>query len=133
MNIDPISDYLTCIRNAYKAGHRIVSIPSSKMKKEITKILFYQGYISGYKFEDEIKPIRKIKIYLKYDRVTNNPIIKSLKRVSKSGLRKYCGADNLPRVLNGLGLAILSTSKGIMTNKEAKKINIGGEIICYIY
>lgn len=128
MNIDPISDYLTCIRNADKAGHRIVSIPSSKMKKEITKILFDQGYIYGYKFEDEIKPIRKIKIYLK-----KNPIIKCLKRVSKSGLRKYCGSDNLPRVLNGLGLAIISTSKGIMTNKEAKKRNIGGEIICYVY
>ncbi|HZD84089.1 MAG TPA: 30S ribosomal protein S8 [Candidatus Angelobacter sp.] len=133
MNIDPISDYLTCIRNASNAGHRIVSIPSSKMKKEITKILFYQGYISGYKFEDEIKPISKIKIYLKYDLITKNPIIRSLKRVSKSGLRKYCGSDNLPSVLNGLGLAIISTSKGIMTNKEAKKINIGGEIICYVY
>jgi small subunit ribosomal protein S8 len=133
MNIDPISDYLTCIRNAYTAGHRIVSITSSKMKKEITKILFYQGYISGYKFEDEIKPIRKIKIYLKYDRITKNPIIRCLKRVSKSGLRKYCGSNNLPRVLNGLGLAIISTSKGIMTNKEAKKIKIGGEIICYVY
>jgi len=113
------------------AGHRIVEIPSSKMKKEITKILFEKGYILNYKFEDEKFP-PVIKIALKYHPVTKMPAINSLKRVSRPGLRKFVGVDELPRVLNGLGIAIISTSSGLMTDKEARKMNVGGEVVCYI-
>ncbi len=131
MLTDPISDYITRLRNAIMANHRIVEIPSSKMKKEITKILFDKGYILNYKFEDEKFPA-VIKIALKYHPVSKLPAINSLKRVSRPGLRKYVGVDELPRVLNGLGIAIISTSAGLMTDKEARKQSIGGEVICYI-
>lgn len=131
MNADPIADYLTRIRNAVMANHRIVEIPASNLKKEITKILFEKGYILSYKFEEQdSKPI--IKIALKYHPVTKSPAIRSLIRISKPGLRKYAHTDNLPRVLNGLGIAILSTSKGLMTDKEARKSHVGGEVICYV-
>lgn len=131
MLTDPISDYITRVRNAIMAGHRIVEIPSSKMKKEMTKILFEKGYILNYKFEDEKFP-PVIKIALKYHPVTKLPAINSLKRISRPGLRKFVGVDELPRVLNGLGIAIISTSSGLMTDKEARKQNVGGEVICYI-
>lgn len=131
MLTDPISDYITRVRNAIMAGHRIVEIPSSNMKKEITKILFEKGYILNYKFEDEKFP-PVIKIALKYHPVTKLSAINSLKRVSRPGLRKFVGVDELPRVLNGLGIAIISTSSGLMTDKEARKQNVGGEVICYI-
>ena len=131
---DPIADYLTSLRNAIKAQHRVVEIPSSKLKKEITKILFDQGYILNYKFvEEENSPRGTIKIALKYDNVDNVSAIKCLTRVSRPGLRQYTGYKDLPRVLNGLGIAILSTSKGVMTNKEAKAQKIGGEVLCYVY
>ncbi len=131
MLTDPISDYITRVRNAIMASHRIVEIPSSKMKKEITKILFEKGYILNYKFvDDQFPPV--IKIALKYHPVTKLPAINSLKRVSRPGLRKFVGVDEMPRVLNGLGVAIISTSAGLMTDKEARKQNIGGEVICYI-
>ncbi len=129
---DPIADYLTRIRNAQKAGHRVVEIPSSGMKKEMTKILFDKGYILNYKFESNI-PGGIIKVALKYDRETKEAAIKKLTRISKPGLRKYVNAENLPRVLNGLGIAIVSTSKGVITDKEARKLNVGGEVICSIY
>lgn len=132
MYTDPIADYLTRIRNANNAGHRTVEIPSSNFKKEITKILFEQGYILSYKFEENGVQ-GTIKIALKYDKVTKEPVIKHLERASRPGLRKYAGATNLPRVLNGLGIAIVSTSKGVMTGKKAKELNIGGEVICYVY
>lgn len=128
---DPIADFLTRIRNAVMANHRVVEIPASNIKKDMTKILFEKGYILNYKFEDEKKP-GVIKIALKYHPVTKQPAINDLTRVSKPGLRKYAGAGELPRVLNGLGIAILSTSQGVMTDKEARKLNIGGEVICYI-
>ena len=131
MITDPIADYLTRIRNAVIANHRIVEIPSSKIKKEMTKILFEKGYILNYKFEEEQVP-GTIKIALKYHPVTKISAITKLERISKPGLRKYTGSDKLPRVLNGLGIAIISTSNGIMTNKEAKKLKVGGEILCYI-
>jgi small subunit ribosomal protein S8 len=131
MVTDPIADYLTRIRNAVMANHRIVEIPSSNMKKEMTKILFDKGYILNYKFEDESIP-GIIKIALKYHPVSKVPAIRSLDRVSKPGLRRYVGADELPRVLNGLGIAILSTNKGLMTDKEARTLQIGGEVLCYI-
>ena len=131
MVTDPIADYLTRIRNAVMANHRIVEIPSSKMKKEMTKILFEKGYILNYKFEDETKP-GVIKIALKYHPVSKLSAINSLVMVSKPGLRKYVDADHLPRVLNGLGIAIISTSQGMMTNKEAKVKKVGGEVLCYI-
>ncbi len=131
MVTDPIADYLTRLRNAVMANHRIVEIPSSNIKKEITKILFDKGYILNYKFEDENFP-GTIKIALKYHPVTKVPAISKLERVSKPGLRRYAGTDNLPRVLNGLGIAILSTSRGLMTDKEAKTLHIGGEVLCYI-
>ncbi|MBL7905407.1 MAG: 30S ribosomal protein S8 [Bacteroidales bacterium] len=131
MVTDPIADYLTRIRNAVMANHRIVEIPSSTMKKEITKILFDKGYILNYKFEDETIP-GIIKIALKYHPVSKVPAIRSLERVSKPGLRRYVGADELPRVLNGLGVAILSTNRGLMTDKEARTLQIGGEVLCYI-
>ena len=132
MYTDPIADYLTRIRNANNARHRVVEIPASKLKKEITKILFDQGYILSYKFEDNAVQ-GTIKIALKYDKETKEPVIKHIERASRPGLRKYAGADNLPRVLNGLGIAIISTSKGVMTGKKAKEFNIGGEVICYVY
>ena len=132
MITDPISDYLTRVRNAANAGHRVVSIPASNLKKEITKILFDQGYILSYKFEDDTVQ-GTIKIALKYDNVTKKPVIKKLERISKPGLRKYVGSGDIPRVLNGLGIAIVSTSKGVMTNKKAKKENVGGEVLCYVY
>lgn len=129
---DPIADYLTRIRNAQKAKHRVLDIPASNVKKEITKVLFDKGYIQNYKFEDEGVQ-GNIKIALKYNPVTKVPAIVKLERISKPGLRKYAGAAELPRVLNGLGIAIISTSKGIMTDKEARVQHIGGEVLCYIY
>ena len=129
---DPIADYLTRVRNAVKANHRIVEIPASNLKKEITKILFDKGYILSYKFEDTtVQGV--IKIALKYHPVTKVPAIKTLDRISKPGLRKYAGHENMPRVLNGLGIAILSTSKGVMSDKEARLQNVGGEVLCYVY
>ena len=128
---DPIADYLTRIRNAVMANHRVVEIPASNIKKEITRILFEKGYILNYKFDDEPKP-GMIKIALKYHPVTKQPAINELTRISKPGLRKYAGAEELPRVLNGLGIAIISTSGGLMTDKEARKLNVGGEVICYV-
>lgn len=133
MNSDPIADYLTRVRNAVNAGHRVVEIPASNLKKEITKILFDQGYILSYKFEDDRGPQGNIKIALKYDRLTKDPVIKNIQRVSKPGLRKYAGASDMPRVLNGLGIAIVSTSSGVMTGKQAKAQNVGGEVLCYVY
>ncbi|MBO0321739.1 30S ribosomal protein S8 [Muricauda sp. CAU 1633] len=132
MLTDPISDYLTRIRNASKAGHRVVDIPGSNLKRQITKILFDQGYILSYKFEED-KVQGNIKIALKYDKATKEPIIKKLQRVSKPGLRKYSGSGDLPRVLNGLGIAIVSTSHGVMTSKQAQQENVGGEVLCYVY
>lgn len=129
---DPIADYLTRIRNAIMAKHRIVDIPASNIKRDITKILFDKGYILNYKFEEE-GPQGNIKIALKYHPETKHPAIKSIERISKPGLRKYAGKDKLPRVLNGLGIAILSTSQGVMTDKEARQKNIGGEVLCYVY
>lgn len=128
---DPIADYLTRIRNAVLANHRIVEIPASSIKKDITRILFEKGFILNYKFEDDSRP-GIIKIALKYHPVTKQPAITTLERISKPGLRKYTAADELPRVMNGLGIAILSTSKGVMTDKEARKENVGGEIICFV-
>ncbi len=130
---DPIADYLTRLRNAIKAQHRVVEIPSSKLKREITKILFDQGYILNYKFVEDSTPAGTIKIALKYDAVDKVNAIKCLTRVSRPGLRQYTGYKDMPRVLNGLGIAILSTSKGVMTNKEAKAQKIGGEVLCYVY
>jgi small subunit ribosomal protein S8 len=132
MNSDPIADYLTRVRNAIKANHRIVEIPSSNIKKEITKVLYEKGYIQSYKFDDSSVQ-GTIKIALKYNPSTKQSAIVKIDRVSKPGLRKYVGQDNLPRVLNGLGVAILSTSKGVMTEKEAKSLNVGGEVLCYVY
>lgn len=129
---DPVADYLTQIRNAILAKHRVVEIPASKLKKDMTKILFDKGYILNYKFEDDNGPQGTIKIALKYHPVSKTPAIKELRRVSKPGLRKYSGVDTLPRVLNGLGIAIISTSKGVMTEKEAKVKNVGGEVLCYV-
>ena len=131
MTTDPISDYLTRIRNAVMANHRIVEIPASNIKKEITKILFDKGYILNYKFEDGAVQ-GNIKIALKYHPVSKQSAISKLDRISKPGLRKYVGSQKLPRVLSGLGIAILSTSKGVMTDKEAKAQKIGGEVLCYI-
>lgn len=133
MYTDPIADYLTRIRNANAAGHRVVDIPASNLKKEITKILFDQGYILSYKFEDTTNHQGNIKIALKYDKLTKEPVIKALQRISTPGLRKYTGSDSLPRILNGLGVAIVSTSKGVMTGKQATTENVGGELICYVY
>ena len=133
MYTDPISDYLTRIRNANSSGHRVVDIPASKIKKEITKILFDQGYILSYKFEDTQNNQGNIKIALKYDRITKEPVIKKIQRLSTPGLRQYAASDNLPRILNGLGVSIVSTSKGVMTGKQAAKENVGGELICYVY
>ncbi len=129
---DPIADYLTRIRNGVMAGHKVVEIPASNLKKAMTKILKDQGYILSYKFEDDDKQ-GIIKIALKYHPKSKVPAIKKLQRVSKPGLRKYTGADELPRVLNGLGIAILSSSKGVITDKEARRLNVGGEVLCYVY
>jgi len=132
MNTDPIADFLTRLRNANIAGHKTVMIPMSKIKKEITKILFDQGFILNYKInEDGVQGA--IKIALKYDRLTKEPVIKKLERVSKPGLRKYTNSSSIPRVLNGLGINIVSTSKGLMTGKKASRENLGGEIICNVY
>lgn len=132
MITDPIADYLTRVRNAIMAGHRVVEIPSSNIKKEITKILFDQGYILSYKFEAD-KVQGTIKIALKYDKESKSSVIKNLQRVSTPGLRKYVGADEMPRVLNGLGIAIVSTSKGVMTGKKASQEHVGGEVLCFVY
>ena len=132
MNTDPIADYLTRIRNAVAANHRVVEIPASNLKKEITKILFDQGYILSYKFDDSSAQ-GSIKIALKYDKVTKEPVIKKIQRISKPGLRKYAGANELPRILNGLGIAIVSTSHGVMTGKQAQQEKVGGEVLCYVY
>ena len=129
---DPIADYLTRVRNAISAKHRVVEIPASNLKKEITKVLFEKGYILNYKFIDE-GPQGTIKIALKYDPVNKVNAIKKIIRVSTPGLRRYVGHKNMPRVLNGLGIAIISTSKGVMTDKEARTMEIGGEVLCYIY
>jgi len=129
---DTVSDYLTRLRNAIKANHRIVEVPASNLKKEITKILFEKGYILNYKFENTENNQGLIKIALKYHPITKLSAIRTLDRVSSPGLRKYSGVDKMPRVLNGLGIAIISTSKGVITDKEAKKLNVGGEILCYI-
>lgn len=133
MYTDPISDYLTRIRNAVRAGHRVVEIPASNLKKEITKILFDQGYILSYKFDDKASVQGVIKIALKYNKETKEPVIKKIQRISKPGLRKYASSKELPRVLNGLGIAIVSTSHGVMTDKQARKENVGGEVLCYVY
>ena len=132
MNTDPIADYLTRVRNAIKANHRVVEIPASNLKKEMTKVLFDKGFITNYKFEDT-NTQGTTKISLKYNPITKISAIRNISRVSTPGLRRYAGVDNMPRVLNGLGIAILSTSKGIMTDKEAKNLNIGGEVLCYVY
>ena len=131
MNTDPIADYLTRIRNAIRAIKKVVSIPASNLKKEITKILFDQGYILSYKFE-ESKVQGEIKIALKYTKENNESVINNIQRISTPGLRKYSNSNDLPRILNGLGIAIVSTSKGVMTAKQAKKENVGGELICYV-
>ncbi len=132
MVTDPIADYLTRVRNAISAGHKVVDIPASNLKKEITKVLFDQGYIKKYKFVDE-KPQGTIKIALKYDNITKQSAITGIDRVSKPGLRRYTKAGRLPKVLNGLGIAVVSTSKGVITDKEARRLNVGGEILCYVY
>lgn len=129
---DPIADFLTRIRNAVSANHRVVEIPASNMKKELTRVLFEKGYILSYKFVEE-GPQGYIKIALKYHPETKKPAIKHIERVSSPGLRKYTGVDKMPKVLNGLGIAIVSTSQGIMSDKEARVKNIGGEVICYVY
>jgi len=130
---DPISDYLTRLRNAIKANHRIVEIPSSNIKKEITRVLFEKGYILNYKFEDVENRQGTIKIAVKYHPVTKTSAIKNLERISRPGLRRYAAADSLPRVINGMGVAIVTTSKGVMTEKEARIHNVGGEVLCYVY
>lgn len=130
---DPIADYLTRLRNAMKANHRIVEVPASNIKKEITKILFDKGYILNYKFEETENHQGNIKIALKYNPVTKLPAIRKIERVSKPGLRKYVHTGEIPRVLNGLGMAIVSTSQGMMTDKEARRNNIGGEVLCLVY
>lgn len=132
MIADPIADYLNRVRNAILAGHKIVEIPASNLKAEITRILQDQGFILNHKVEDK-GPQGTIKIALKYDKITNEPAIRTLKRVSKPGLRTYRGSGELPRVINGLGVAIVSTSKGVMTDKQARKENVGGEVLCYVY
>ena len=133
MFTDPIADYLTRVRNAQMAGHKVVEIPSSNMKKAITEILHEKGYILNFKFEETDDNQGNIKVALKYNTQTNLPAIKKLTRISKPGLRKYADSKNLPRVINGLGIAILSTSKGVITDKEARNLNVGGEVICHVY
>lgn len=133
MFTDPIADYLTRLRNALAAGHRVVEIPASNIKKEITKILFDQGYILSYKFYKAENGFDTIKIALKYDADTKESVIKEIQRISKPGLRKYAGFKDMPRILNGMGIAIVSTSRGVMTNKQARKEEVGGELLCYVY
>ena len=133
MHSDPIGDYLTRVRNAIMANHRVVEIPASNMKKEITKVLLEKGYISDFKVEENDSPQDTIKIALKYNSVSKKNAIEKLVRVSKPGLRKYTGTSDLPRVLNGLGIAILSTSNGVMTDKEARTQKVGGEVLCFVY
>ena len=132
MNTDPIADYLTRIRNAVKANHRVVEIPASNLKKEMTKILFDQGYILSYKFDDSSVQ-GTIKIALKYNKETKESVIRKIQRISKPGLRKYASANEMPRILNGLGIAIVSTSHGVITGKQAQRENVGGEVLCYVY
>ena len=132
MVTDPIADYLTRLRNAIQARHMVVEIPASNLKKEMTKVLYDKGFIHSYKF-DETGPQGTIKIALKYNPVTKQPAIVNLTRVSKPGLRKYSNVDGIPRVLNGLGVAILSTSRGVMTDKEARAMKVGGEVLAYVY
>lgn len=132
MVTDPIADFLTRVRNAIKAKHRIVEVPASNLKKSLTKVLHEKGYILNYKFEDN-NAQGTIKIALKYDPVSKTPAITKMQRVSKPGLRKYANAEELPRVLNGLGIAVMSTSKGVITDKEARNLNVGGEVLCYVY
>lgn len=130
---DPIADYLTRLRNAIKANHRVVEIPASNLKKEITKVLFDKGYILNYKFQEITASQGVIKIALKYNPETRESAITKLERISSPGLRKYANTNSMPRVMNGLGVAILSTSKGVITDKEARSLNIGGEVLCYVY
>lgn len=130
---DPIADYLTRIRNAQMANHSIVEIPASKVKKAMTEILYEQGYILKYKFEDTANHQGVIKIALKYDAQTKKPVIRELGRISRPGLRQYRKANDIPRIINGLGIAIVSTSQGIMTDKKARELNVGGELLCYVY
>lgn len=132
MVTDPIADFLTRVRNAIKAKHRIVEVPASNLKKSMTKVLHEKGYILNYKFEED-NAQGNIKIALKYDPETKTPAISNLERISKPGLRKYSDSENLPRVLNGLGVAIMSTSKGVITDKEARTLKVGGEVLCYVY
>ena len=129
---DPIADYLTRLRNAIQAKHRVVDVPASNLKKEITKILFEKGYILNYKFVED-GPQGTIKIALKYDAASKVNAIKKLIRISTPGMRKYTGYKDMPRVINGLGIAIISTSKGVMTDKEASALKVGGEVLCYVY
>lgn len=133
MNTDPIADYLTRIRNGIMAKKKVVNVPASNLKKEMTKILMDKGYILNYKFEDEVNHQGNIKIALKYDALTGKPAITKLQRISSPGLRSYVDTSSLPRVLNGLGISILSTSRGVMTEKEARNENVGGEVLCYVY
>ncbi|HNX78535.1 MAG TPA: 30S ribosomal protein S8 [Prolixibacteraceae bacterium] len=130
---DPIADYLTRLRNAIRANHRVVDIPASGLKKEMTRILKEKGYILNYKFEDDVNFQGNIKIALKYHPETKASAIKALERISRPGLRHYCDSDSIPRVLNGLGIAIISTSKGVITDKEAREMKVGGEVLCYVY
>ncbi len=130
---DPIADYLTRIRNAQQAGHRVVEIPASKTKKRLTEIMYDQGFIHKYVFDDEAGHQGLIKIAIKYDKVSKQPTIRKMGRISKPGLRKYFSSKDIPRIINGLGIAIVSTSKGLMTDKQARKQNIGGEVMCYVY
>lgn len=132
MTTDPIADYLTRVRNAIMANHRVVEIPASNLKKEITKILFDQGYILSYKFDDSTAQ-GTIKIALKYNKETKEPVIRKIQRISKPGLRKYASSSEMPRILNGLGIAIVSTSYGVMTGKQAYNKKVGGELLCYVY
>jgi small subunit ribosomal protein S8 len=129
---DPIADYLTRLRNAIKANHRVVEIPASNIKKEITKVLFDKGYILNYKFQETENNQGNIKIALKYNPETKEPAINTLERISSPGLRQYVGSDKMPRVMSGLGIAIISTSKGVITDKEARALSIGGEVLCYV-
>lgn len=130
---DPIADLLTRIRNAILAGHKVVEAPASNLKKELARILFEKGYILSYKVVETDNKQGLLKIALKYNPKSKIPAIKSIQRISRPGLRKYAGVDDMPKVLNGLGIAIISTSRGLMTDKEAKKENVGGEVLCYVY
>lgn len=130
---DPIGDFLTRLRNAQMAGHKIVEIPASNLKKKITEILYDQGYILKYRFLETENNQGAIEIAIKYDPVTKLPVIRQLGRISKPGLRKFAKATEIPRIINGLGLAIVSTSKGVITGKKAKELNVGGEVLCYVY